>query len=147
MTTNLQRSAAQEIAPLGNFPRQSHLLPPRISRLLTNTPHITGLPPSPPWSRDITMLLNADAPLPTVKKVLDHERLETPMVYTRLYDPTVASHYYRAAAQIEGRLGLHRSDPAPDLGLLLALVNSLHAGTLNAAVYTKNYVVFCGETT
>jgi len=80
-----------------------------------------------------TMLLNAGAPLLTVKEVLGHERLETTLVYTRLYEPTVASHYYLAMAQIEGRMGVREADQAPDPGLMLALVDSLHAGTLNAA--------------
>ena len=54
-------------------------------------------------------------------------------MYTRLYEPTVASHYYLAMAQIEGRMGQCRADSAPDPGLMLALVDSLHAGTLNEA--------------
>ena len=80
-----------------------------------------------------TLLLNAGAPLLTVKEVLGHERLETTLACTRLYEPTVASHYYLAMAQIEGRMGVRETDQAPDPGLMLALVDSLHAGTLNAA--------------
>jgi len=80
-----------------------------------------------------TLLLNAGAPLLTVKEVLGHERLETTLVYTRLYEPTVASHYYLAMAQIEGRMGQREAGSTPDPGLMLALVDSLHAGTLNEA--------------
>ena len=54
-------------------------------------------------------------------------------MYTRLYEPTVASHYYLAMAQIEGRMGQHEADSTPDPRLMLALVDSLHAGTLNEA--------------
>jgi hypothetical protein len=59
--------------------------------------------------------------------------LETTLVYTRLHEPTVASHYYLAMAQIEGRMGQRKADRTPDLGQMLALVDSLHAGTLNEA--------------
>jgi hypothetical protein len=62
-----------------------------------------------------------------------HERLETTLVYTRLYEPTVASHYYLAMAQIEGRMGQRGAGDTPDPGLMLALVDSLHAGTPNEA--------------
>jgi hypothetical protein len=79
------------------------------------------------------MLLNAGAPLLTVKEVLGHKRLETTLVYARLYEPTVASQYYSAMAQIEGRMGLREVDQTPDPSLMLALVDSLHAGTLNEA--------------
>jgi hypothetical protein len=80
-----------------------------------------------------TLLLNAGAPLLTVKEVLGHERLETTLAYTRLYEPTVASHYYLAMAQIEGRMGHRETGSTPDPGLMLALVDSLHVGTLNEA--------------
>jgi hypothetical protein len=63
----------------------------------------------------------------------NHKRLETTLVYTRLYEPTVASHYYLAMAQIERRMGQREASSAPDPGLMLALVDSLHAGTLNEA--------------
>jgi hypothetical protein len=59
--------------------------------------------------------------------------LETTLVYTRLHEPTVASHYYLAMAQIEGRMGQREAGAMPGPGLMLALVDSLHAGTLNEA--------------
>jgi hypothetical protein len=76
--------------------------------------------------------------------VLGHERLETTLVYTRLYEPTVASHTYLAMAQIEGRMGKREADPAPDPGLMLVLVDSLHTGTLNEAQREAAQVLHIG---
>jgi hypothetical protein len=45
----------------------------------------------------------------------------------------VTSHYYLAMARIEERMGQCEADPAPHPGQLLALADSLHAGTLNEA--------------
>jgi hypothetical protein len=44
----------------------------------------------------------------------------------------VAADYYRAMAEIESRFeGSENADNPPDSGQLLALVDALHAGTLN----------------
>ncbi len=77
-------------------------------------------------------------------EVLDHERLETTPVYTRLYEPTVASHTYLAMAHIEGRMGQREAGATPDPGLMLALVDSLHAGTLNEAQREAAQVLHIG---
>jgi site-specific recombinase XerD len=80
-----------------------------------------------------TMLLNAGAPILAVQAILGHKQIDTTLRYTRLYEGTVAADYYRAMADVEGRLGLHENegDPAPTPGQLLALVDALHDGTLN----------------
>jgi integrase len=80
-----------------------------------------------------TLLLNAGAPILAVQAILGHKKIETTLLYARLYDGTVAADYYRAMAQIERRIGLRDGGPAPDLGQLLALVDSLSSGTLNNA--------------
>ncbi len=50
----------------------------------------------------------------------------------RLYDGTVAADYYRAIGQIEAQLALAETTPPQDNPAhLLALVDSLQAGTLN----------------
>lgn len=57
------------------------------------------------------------------------------MGVARLYDGTVAADYYGAMAVIERRLALPEdvwAEP-PSTGQLLALVDSLHQGTLNEA--------------
>jgi len=80
-----------------------------------------------------TMLLNAGAPILTVQTILGHKNIDTTRRYARLYDGTVATHYYCAMAEVESRMGLQdvgdgfASDPAH----LLALVDSLQNGTLN----------------
>jgi integrase len=80
-----------------------------------------------------TMLLNAGAPILTVQTILGHKNIDTTRRYARLYDGTVAAHYYCAMAEVESRMGLQdvgdgfASDPAH----LLALVDSLQNGTLN----------------
>ena len=80
-----------------------------------------------------TMLLNAGAPILTVQTILGHKNIDTTRRYARLYDGTVAAHYYCAMAEVESRMGLQdvsdgiASDPAH----LLALVDSLQSGTLN----------------
>ncbi len=53
-----------------------------------------------------TLLLNAGAPVTTVQAILGHKRLDTTMQYARLYDGTVAEHYYQAMQQVEGFLDL-----------------------------------------
>jgi integrase len=80
-----------------------------------------------------TLLLNAGAPILTVQAILGHQHVDTTLGYARLYDGTVAADYYRAMAQVENRLALpeNATVPPPTAGELLALVDSLHTGTLN----------------
>ncbi len=81
-----------------------------------------------------TLLLNAGAPVLTVQAILGHRFIDTTLGYARLYDGTVAADYYRAMAEIESRFegGENTTNP-PRSGQLLALVDALHAGTLNDA--------------
>jgi integrase/recombinase XerD len=53
-----------------------------------------------------TLLLNAGAPIETLQRLLGHENIDTTMVYTRLYESTVAVDHYRAMGEIERRSGL-----------------------------------------
>jgi len=79
-----------------------------------------------------TLLLNAGAPILTVQTILGHKFIDTTLGYARLYDGTVAADYYRAMAEIESRFeGGENATTPPDSGQLLALVDALHAGTLN----------------
>jgi site-specific recombinase XerD len=80
-----------------------------------------------------TLLLNAGAPVMTVKMILGHVKIDTTLGYARLYDGTVAADYYRAMAQVENHLILPENSAvsSPSHGELLALVDSLRAGTLN----------------
>jgi integrase len=82
-----------------------------------------------------TLLLNARAPILAVQAILGHKHVDTTLNYARLYDGTVAADYYRAMAKVEERMGLQENppDPAPGAGQLLAMVDSLQAGTLNDA--------------
>ncbi|MCL7453710.1 MAG: hypothetical protein M8467_11760 [Anaerolineae bacterium] len=74
----------------------------------------------------------AGAPILTVQTILGHKFIDTTLGYARLYDGTVAADYYRAMTEIEGRFeGGERAGNPPDSGQLLALVDALHAGTLN----------------
>jgi hypothetical protein len=77
------------------------------------------------------MLLNAGAPILAVMAIMGHQKIETTLIYARLYDGTVATDYYRAMAQVEGRMGLRNDSPVPGPGRLLAMVDSLSSGTLN----------------
>jgi len=80
------------------------------------------------------LLLNAGAPILTVQTILGHKFIDTTLGYARLYDGTVAADYYRAMAEIESRFeGDKTATTPPDSGQLLALVDALHAGTLNDA--------------
>ena len=82
-----------------------------------------------------TLLLNAGAPVLTVQTLLGHKWVDTTLGYARLYDGTVAADYYGAMAVIERRMALPedaRAEP-PGMGQILALVDSLHEGTLNEA--------------
>ena len=79
-----------------------------------------------------TLLLNAGAPVLTVQSILGHKFVDTTLGYARLYDGTVAADYYRAMAEVESRFGDgENGTPPPNSGQLLALVDTLHAGTLN----------------
>ena len=62
-------------------------------------------------------------------------RIDTTLGYARLYDGTVAADYFQAMATVERYLALPEDDaaPPPDPAQLLALVDSLREGTLNAA--------------
>jgi site-specific recombinase XerD len=82
-----------------------------------------------------TLLLNAGAPILAIQRLLGHKNIDTTLVYTRLYDSTVAAHYYRAMGEIESRsdLGGDASSQPPGSGELLALLDALHVGTLNDA--------------
>jgi hypothetical protein len=81
------------------------------------------------------MLLNAGAPILTVQTILGHKNIDTTRRYARLYDGTVAAHYYCAMAEVESRMGLSEKagNLPPNGGQLLALVDALQAGTLNDA--------------
>jgi len=80
-----------------------------------------------------TLLLNAGAPILTVKLLLGHKRIETTLGYARLYDGTVAADYFRAMALVERQIALPEDQAAlpPSHGELIALVDSLRTGTLN----------------
>jgi hypothetical protein len=82
-----------------------------------------------------TLLLNAGAPILAIQKLLGHKDIDTTLIYTRLYDSTVATDYYRAVGEIERRSGLDDDTPdqLPGSGELLALLDALHVGTLNDA--------------
>ncbi|MDD5760079.1 MAG: hypothetical protein PHI06_13470 [Desulfobulbaceae bacterium] len=84
---------------------------------------------------DNTLLLNAGAPVLTVQALLGHKWVDTTLGYARLYDGTVAADYYGAMATVERRLALPEdqlSQP-PGIGQLVAMVDALHQGTLNAS--------------
>lgn len=82
-----------------------------------------------------TLLLNSGAPVLTVQTLLGHKWVDTTLGYARLYDGTVAADYYGAMAEIERRLALPEDRLAAPLaiGQLIALVDSLRTGALNAA--------------
>ena len=60
-----------------------------------------------------TQLLNAGCPVTSIQRLLGHKRLESTMVYARVYDRTVADDYYAAMARIEGSLEQPHTDPTP----------------------------------
>ena len=79
-----------------------------------------------------TLMLNAGAPVLAVQALLGHQQIDTTLKYARLYDATVAGHYYRAMACIEARMALQEGAGAGlNGGQLLALVDALGEGTLN----------------
>jgi hypothetical protein len=76
--------------------------------------------------------LNAGCRVTSIQKFLGHKFIDTTLGYARLYDGTAAADYYRAMAQIESRFeGGENATTPPDSAQLLALVDALHAGTLN----------------
>jgi integrase len=109
-------------------------------RLLKYYPQHCGVRLTPHQLRHscATLLLNAGAPVLTVKTILGHKHIDTTLGYARLYDGTLAADYYAAMAQIEGRLALPEDARAapPRHGELLALVDSLRSSTLNKAQAT-----------
>lgn len=82
-----------------------------------------------------TLLLNSGAPVLTVQTILGHKWVDTTLGYARLYDGTVAADYYAAMAVVESRLSLpeDRLAAPPQIGQLIALLDSLRSGTLNAS--------------
>lgn len=79
-------------------------------------------------------LLNSGAPVLTVRTLLGHKWVDTTLGYARLYDGTVAADYYQAMSGVERRLALPEdrlSQPA-SIGQLLAMVDAIRQGTLNA---------------
>jgi len=71
----------------------------------------------------------------TVQTILGHKWVDTTLGYARLYDGTVAADYYAAMAVVESRLSLPEDRLAvpPQIGQLIALLDSLRSGTLNAS--------------
>ena len=64
---------------------------------------------------------------------MGHEKLDTTLGYTRLYDGTLAADYYRAIGQIELLFSLSEDNQgsASSHAELIALLDSLGSGTLN----------------
>jgi len=98
-----------------------------------------------------TLLLNAGAPILVVKTILGHKFVTTTLGYARLYDGTVAADYYRAMAEVEKRLPLiadtvllQKVESQPNVGKLLALVDSLRGGTLNESQAEKLQLLRAG---
>lgn len=77
--------------------------------------------------RYVTLLLNAGAPVLTVKTLLGHKWVDTTLGYARLYNGTMAV--------VERRMALPDDTLAepPGAGQHLALVDSLRQGTFNEA--------------
>jgi len=78
-------------------------------------------------------LLNAGAPVVSIQTILGHKWIDTTLGYAQLYNGTLATDYYRAMNEVEKQLELVERPPqdAPNLGELVALVDSLRSGTLN----------------
>ncbi len=80
------------------------------------------------------MLVNAGAPVTSVQALLGHERIDTTVGYTQIYDTTVAAYYYLAMARVEQQLaGPGASRPGVDALQLVALVDTVAAGRLTKA--------------
>jgi site-specific recombinase XerD len=93
-----------------------------------------------------TLLLNAGAPVMTVKMILGHVKIDTTLGYARLYDGTVAADYYAAMMQVEKHLnGPENANAAvPSPAELVALVDSLRGGTLNEVQLEKLHLLRAG---
>ena len=74
-----------------------------------------------------TLMLNVGAPIEALQQLLGHKKIDT-VVYSRVYDSTVAADYFRAMGQIEGT-----SDQPVNGKDLLALLDVLQSGTLDEA--------------
>ena len=61
-------------------------------------------------------------------KLLGHKHIETTLLYSRVYDSTIAAGYYQAMRQIEGT-----PEQPLNCGDLLALIDMLQSGTLDDA--------------
>jgi hypothetical protein len=77
-----------------------------------------------------TPLLNAGACILTLQAMLGHGHVDTTLGYARLYDGTVAEHYYCAMGQVEERLESVKNLGASGVidGQLLPTVDMLCAG-------------------
>jgi integrase len=73
-----------------------------------------------------TLMLNVGAPIQALQQLLGHENINTTLVYSRVYDSTVAADYYRAMGKIEGT-----SDQPVNGKDLLALLDVLQSGELD----------------
>ena len=73
-----------------------------------------------------TLMLNVGAPIQALQRLLGHENINTTLVYSRVYDSTVAADYYRAMSKIEGA-----SDQPANGNDLLALLDVLQSGELD----------------
>lgn len=120
---------------------------------LKNYGEMTGFHVTPHQLRHTcaTLLLNAGAPILVVQMVLGHKWVTTTLGYARLYDGTVAADYYRAMEQVEKQLPLigdvvllSKVESQPNAGKLLALVDSLRGGTLNASQSEKLQLLRAG---
>ena len=83
-----------------------------------------------------TLLLNAGAPVTTVKLILGHVHIDTTLGYARVYDGTLAADYHRAMLSIERMLNLTPHAQVIEAPLtpahIVALLDSLKTtGTLN----------------
>ena len=73
-----------------------------------------------------TLMLNVGAPIEALQQLMGHIKIDTTMVYSRVYDSTVAADYYRAMGQIEGP-----QDQPVNGRELLGLLDVLQSGTLD----------------
>jgi hypothetical protein len=74
------------------------------------------------------------APASKAQTLLGHRPIDTTLRYAPLYDGPLAADHYQVMAEIESRFeGGEDATSPPDSGQLLALVDALHAGTLNNA--------------
>jgi len=70
--------------------------------------------------------------------MLGHRHVDTTLGYGRLYDGTLAAHYYGALEEVEGGLESVKRPHAPtNGGDLLALVDVLCAGTLESVWWDR----------